>query len=64
MKWFVCFFLGQKTNMQLKVRRLLLITKKRHLKFMILVFFCVWGEDLGSMKLFIRYMLQFSRANI
>ena len=61
-KWFVCFFSGgeKKKNMQLKVRRLLLITKKRHLKFMILMFFCVWGEDL----LFIRYALQFSRANI
>ena len=66
-KWFVCFFSGGKkkqTNMQLKVRRLLLITKKRHLKFMILMFFCVWEEDLRSLKLFIRYALQFSRANI
>ena len=58
-------FLGKKKNKHAVERRLLLlITKKRHLKFMILVFFCVWGEDLGSLKLFIRYALQFSRAKI
>lgn len=26
--------------------------------------FLCWGEDLGSLKLFLRYALQFSRTNI
>ena len=32
-------------NMQSSIESLLLITKNRHLKLMILVLFCVWEED-------------------